>query len=59
MPRPKCKIATLMGFLGYKNAANLIRILLNFVKDSHMGLLLQLELTNVYLQNHFKKNLNI
>ena len=48
-----------MGFLGYKNAANLIRILLKFVKDSHMGLLLQLELTNVYLQNHFKKNLNI
>ena len=48
-----------MEFLGYKNAANLIRILLNFVKDSHMGLLLQLELTNVYLQNHFKKNLNI
>ena len=59
MPCPKCKIAILMEFLGYKNAANLIRILLNFVKDSHMGLLLQLELTNVYLQNHFKKNLNI
>ena len=36
-----------------KNAANLIRILFSFVKDfSHVGL--QHEVTNVYLENHFK-----